>query len=59
MQILLHFQVIKDYLVLSELDFFTAAEKSVEKLQPMNLGGGTVIDVTEGEFEFRRCSCKI
>jgi cysteine desulfurase/selenocysteine lyase len=32
--------------------FLYCAEKSVEKLQPMNLGGGTVLDVTEGEFEF-------
>ncbi|MFZ0441204.1 MAG: cysteine desulfurase, partial [Methanobacterium sp.] len=32
--------------------FLYCAEKSVENLQPMNLGGGTVLDVTEGEFEF-------
>ncbi len=30
--------------------FLYSSEKSVEKLEPMNWGGGTVIDVSEGEF---------
>jgi cysteine desulfurase/selenocysteine lyase len=30
--------------------FLYSSEESVEKLQPMNLGGGTVIDVNEGDF---------
>ena len=30
--------------------FLYCHEKSVEKLEPMNLGGGTVLDVNEGEF---------
>jgi cysteine desulfurase / selenocysteine lyase len=30
--------------------FLYCNEKSVDKLEPMNLGGGTVIDVSEGEF---------
>ena len=32
--------------------FLYCSEKSVEKLEPTNLGGGTVVDVTEGKFEF-------
>ncbi len=32
--------------------FLYCSEKSVEKLEPMNLGGGTVIEVTEDEFSF-------
>ena len=30
--------------------FLYCNEKSVDKLEPMNLGGGTVIDVSDGEF---------
>ncbi len=30
--------------------FLYCNEKSVDKLKPMNLGGGTVIDIFEGEF---------
>jgi cysteine desulfurase/selenocysteine lyase len=32
--------------------FLYCGEQSVEKLEPMNLGGGTVLDVTETEFSF-------
>ena len=32
--------------------FLYCGEQSVEKLEPMNLGGGTVLDVTENEFSF-------
>lgn len=30
--------------------FLYCSDESVEKLEPMNLGGGTVVDVSEGEF---------
>ncbi len=30
--------------------FLYCDDESVEKLEPMNLGGGTVVDVSEGEF---------
>ena len=30
--------------------FLYCSDESVEKLEPMNFGGGTVIDVSEGEF---------
>lgn len=32
--------------------FLYGKEESAEKLEPMNLGGGTVIDVTEDKFSF-------
>ncbi len=44
------FQVIRVYWVRLELDFCTVGKECVGKLEPVNLGGGTVMDVNGLDF---------
>ena len=39
--------------------FLYCSDEAINKLEPMNYGGGTVIDVTEENFISRKCPCKI